>query len=312
VVPTPGETVAADQTVFHLSPLLAPEREVPSAAERIAMANARASLLSSQITAKGDENQAAAQVEAARIALARAQRLLQDKVGSQRDVDDAQARLDVATEAWEAANAREDQLDKLSFDAVTAEVNDVIVQSPQDGMLRNVSSSVGQIVSAGAPLFEVVCLERMWVRVPVYPGLRGEVDHNQPAVLRKLGQHEEFVVQPANVPPSADFLATTVDLFYELPNTEGRFLPGEPVEIVLPLAGDTESLVVPRASILRDIHGIAWVYVNSAENEYRRQRVEVHFTTDELAILSAGPVVGTQVVVDGAAELFGTEFGAGK
>jgi len=28
--------------------------------------------------------------------------------------------------------------------------------------------------------------------------------------------------------------------------------------------------------------------------------------------LSLGPAAGTSVVVDGAAELFGTEFGAGK
>jgi membrane fusion protein, heavy metal efflux system len=104
----------------------------------------------------------------------------------------------------------------------------------------------------------------------------------------------------------------TVDLFYELPNPDGRFRPGERVEVVLPLAGETQSLVVPRAAILRDIHGVAWVYTNSAEHTFERHRVEVHFTTKELSILSRGPAAGTLVVVDGAAELFGTEFGAGK
>ena len=80
----------------------------------------------------------------------------------------------------------------------------------------------------------------------------------------------------------------------------------------MPLRGETQSLVVPRAAILRDIHGNAWVYVNSASHEFRRHRVEVEFTTSELAVLSQGPEVGTPVVVDGVAELFGTEFGAGK
>jgi hypothetical protein len=73
-----------------------------------------------------------------------------------------------------------------------------------------------------------------------------------------------------------------------------------------------ESLVVPCAAILRDIHGVAWVYTQSGEHEFRRERVNARFTTDDLAILAAGPTVGTELVIDGAAEVFGSEFGAGR
>ncbi|MCA9086036.1 MAG: efflux transporter periplasmic adaptor subunit, partial [Planctomycetaceae bacterium] len=73
-----------------------------------------------------------------------------------------------------------------------------------------------------------------------------------------------------------------------------------------------DSLVAPRAAILRDIHGTGWVYVKTAEQEYRRERVSVVYNTEDLAVLDLGPKAGTPVVVDGAAELFGTEFGAGK
>ena len=73
-----------------------------------------------------------------------------------------------------------------------------------------------------------------------------------------------------------------------------------------------ESLVVPRAAVLRDIHGIGWVYIKSGEHQFERARVTVQFNTEELAVLRHGPQPGTPVVVDGAAELFGTEFGAGK
>ncbi len=305
--------MTAQQTVFQLLPMLAPEREVPSAAERISMADARASLVSSQITAEGDVGQSQAQVEAAQIALTRTLRLFKDKVGSQRDVDDAQARLDVAEEALDAAQARKKMLDQLTLDAKATQANEVLVTAPQNGILRNVSSSVGQVVSAGAPLFEVVNLETMWIRVPVYPGIAANVDAQRDARVRKLGEDvSEVTVTPVAAPPSADSIATAVDLFYQLPNQDGRYSPGEPVEVVLPMKGESESLLVPRAAILRDIHGIAWVYVNSAEQEFRRHRVEVDFTTEELAILSEGPPVGTRVVVDGVAELFGTEFGAGK
>lgn len=308
-----GKQVTNAQIVFRITPLLAPEREVPSAAERVSMANAKASLLSAQIIADGDVQQGEAQLEAAQIALTRAKQLFSDKVGSQRNVDDAIARFDLAQKTLEAAKQRKTQLDKLTLEADSVAAEDVSVFAPRDGILRNVTSSVDQVVSVGAPLFEVVELSTMWVRVPVYPGLTVELDQQREARVQKLGQEATATeVKPIAAPPSGDFLASSVDLFYELKNEDGLFAPNEPVQIVLPLAGETQSLVVPRAAILRDIHGIAWVYIRSGENEFRRHRVEVDFTTDEFAILNAGPDVGTPVVVDGAAELFGTEFGAGK
>lgn len=309
-----GKSVASGSTVFHLRPLLSPEREVPTAAERVAMANATATLVSARIVADGDAKQAQAQVEAAEIALARAQKLLADRAGSKRDVDDAIARLDVAKKGLEAAQARKQMLDKLTLDADTGQLTTVPVPAPRSGILRTVSSSVGQTVSAGAPLFEVVSLDKLWVRVPVYPRLREEVAKTSSnALARDLGATDgQVTIKPIVAPPSADPLAATVDLFYEVPNADGRFHPGERVEVTLPVAGETESLVIPRAAVLRDIHGIAWVYVNTADQTFERHRVEVHFTTDKLSVLSRGPEVGTPVVVDGAAELFGTEFGAGK
>lgn len=311
--PVAGQSVADGQTVFQLLPLLSPEREVPTAAERVAMANAKASLISSQITADGDVKQAEAQVEAAQIALTRAKRLLADKAGSARDVDDAQARLDIAIQGHAAASARKQLLDKLTLEAETGTVTNIPVLAPHAGILRTVSSSVGQTVSLAAPLFEVVTLDTLWVRVPVYPGQRDQIARTKNALARSLGNDPTGVsVKPVAAPPSADALAATIDLFYELPNSDKRFRPGERVEVILPLEGEMESLVIPLAAVLRDIHGIGWVYVNSAEHTFERHRVEVHFTTKESAILSRGPAPGTQVVVDGTAELFGTEFGAGK
>lgn len=308
-----GQTVTPGQAVFLLRPLLSPDREVPTAAERVAMANARASLVSSRIIAEGDVEQSQAQVAAAQIAFDRARRLVADKAGSQRDVDDAQARLEIAKSTLSAAAARQRLLEKLTLEADAGQVTTIPVEAPRSGILRTVASSVGQTVSAGAPLFEVVNLNTLWLRVPVFPGLLEELAPESNTLVRRFGDSTpNFKAKPVAAPPMADPLAATIDLFFELQNPNGEFRPGERVEVILPLTGTAESLVIPRAAILRDIHGIAWVYANSAEQTFERHRVEVQFTTDALAVLSRGPKTGTLVVVDGAAELFGTEFGAGK
>ena len=120
--------------------------------------------------------------------MARAKQLFSDKVGSQRDVDDAIARLDIAQEAVDAAKRRKEQLDRLTLDAESIEVTDVPVLAPHEGILRNVTSAVGQVVSLGAPLFEVVELETMWVRAAVYPGLSQTVDHDRAQAFASWGR----------------------------------------------------------------------------------------------------------------------------
>ena len=48
------------------------------------------------------------------------------------------------------------------------------------------------------------------------------------------------------------------------------------------------------------------------DRAYARRRVVVRYVANGLAVLAAGPPVGTAVVTDGAAELFGTETGFSK
>jgi cobalt-zinc-cadmium efflux system membrane fusion protein len=80
----------------------------------------------------------------------------------------------------------------------------------------------------------------------------------------------------------------------------------------MPLKGDAESLVVPYASILYDLNGGAWVYEAMGKHVFARRRVVVDHVVGPEAVLALGPKPGTKVVTDGAAELFGTEFGGGK
>jgi multidrug efflux pump subunit AcrA (membrane-fusion protein) len=81
----------------------------------------------------------------------------------------------------------------------------------------------------------------------------------------------------------------------------------------LPAAAKSrDGLQVPASAILYDIHGGAWVYLAEPEHTYRRQRVEVIDTQGSVAFIARGLAQGDRVVTAGAAELFGTEFGAGK
>ncbi len=308
-----GQQVKANQTLLRLTPMLPPERDVPNAAERMQIANARASLVTAQIQATGDYTQAVAQLEAAKIALDRARQLLADKAGSRRAVDEAEATWNIATRALEAATERKELLDKLNLEAEGGEVTVIAIRAPHDGIVQTVSARTGQVVNAGAVLLDIVDLSKLWVRAPVYAGMVEEIDANRDAMVSGLAEAaENYSARPIEAPPTADPLGASIDLYYELNNSQGIFRPGQRVTVHVPLQGDAQSLVVPSAAVLWDVHGTGWVYIESAKHEYRRVRVSVQFTTAEFAVLGVGPEVGARVVVDGAAELFGTEFGAGK
>jgi hypothetical protein len=71
-------------------------------------------------------------------------------------------------------------------------------------------------------------------------------------------------------------------------------------------------LVVPFGAVFYDANGVAWVYTNPEGLSYVRAQLTIERIEGDMAILSAGPAVGTKIVSVGAALLFGAEFGVGS
>lgn len=310
-----GATVARGQPIFLLLPLLSPERSVLTPAERIRFAEAKNSVATARIDADGQVQQALVQVEAARIALERAERLFRDNVGTARAVDDAKAQQQLAAKALEAAHARKKYVDAIELDEAAGQLKPMTIDSPQDGIVRAAHAAVGEVVAMGAPLFEIMQGDPIWVRVPVYAGELSQIAADQPAQVSGLGDAkgaEAMPAQPVNAPPTAVALASAVDLYYALPNPEGTLRPGQRVSVRLPLTGALECLVIPWSAVLHDVYGGTWIYEQTAPLTYVRRRVQVRQVVDAMAILEDGPPAGAKIVTAGVMELFGTEFGFAK
>ena len=313
--PRIGQTVTEGESLLQLMPMLSPERDVLTPAERIRFAEARNAVAQSQNDADAQVQQSMVQVEAAQIALERAARLLKDKSGTVRTVDEAQAQLKLAEKALEAAKTRKQIIDSIKLDAESGTLQPLTIKSPLTGMVRAIHVQREQILAAGAPLFEVMNSERLWVRVPVYVGDLDEIDATRNARLTLLDGRQtdhDIEVKPAATPPTAMSLASTVDMYFELPNPDSAFRPGQKVGAHLMLKGDAESIAIPWSSVYHDIYGSQWVYEQMAERKFVRRRVEVLSVIGGWAAIARGPKVGTNVVTAGVAELAGTEFGFAK
>ena len=255
------------------------------------------------------------ELELAQTKVRRAQQLLEDKAGSVRQLEEAQAELAGAQAALRIAETRMKLLQSGRLDLPVDELPSLLIKSPIEGIMQKVYTSVGQTVTNSAALVEITNFDPIWIRVPVYVGNLEDIDIEKPAQVHSLSDSagiETLSAISVEAPLSANSQASTVDLFYELTNAEAAYRPGQKVGVRLALKDLTNSLVVPYASILYDMYGSAWVYENTATQVYVRRRVKVDHVLGEFAVLTRGPEVGAQVVTAGAAELFGTEFEVGK
>jgi RND family efflux transporter MFP subunit len=314
-IPKPGSSITKGDALFSFLPLLTPERDVMTPSERVRLAEANASLASTRIEAQGQVESAKIKVDAAKTELKRAGQLLQDKVGNARSVDDAKAKLRLAEEELVAAKARDALLSRTSLDSEAGTLAADVIHSPDNGILQNLFVTAGQTVASGVPLFEVLNHETVWIRVPVYLGdlelLNTETESYVGNISDVPGENT-VTAQPIPAPFSANPDTVTVNLYYEMGNTDGSLRTGQRVAVSLTLKEKNENLVIPWASVLYDIHGNTWVYQKTGEHVFRRSRVQIQYVMGDVAVLASGPEPGSELVTDGAAELFGTEFGNSK
>lgn len=291
VPPAVGSYVGAGQPVLRLIPLSPADRDVRVEAERV--------------VAEAEGRQVMMEKRAER-----ARALVKDGAGSQRAAEEAEADLAVANAAVQAARAR------LALAARgVSDTGAIALTAPHAAVLRTLLAAPGQAVSAGAPLFELVRLETVWLRVPLYAGDVETIDVTGPAEMVPLGAAADVrgkKAHPVTAPPAADPTTAGVDVFYSVANVERALRPGQRVSVRLPLRRQAESLVVPYSAILVDAFGGTWLYEAQEGGVFVRHRVVVSDRVGDSAVLQQGPPVGTRVVTVGAAELFGTEFGVGK
>ena len=168
-----------------LTPVLSPERDVLTPAEQTALAQAKMQVSQAKIDADGQVKQAQAQLDAATIALRRAEDLFKDQAGTAKGVDDARATR-ARTKSPRGSVRTKKAVADINLEGVTGKVTSVPLPAPKTGQIRNVFAVPGEIVPAGSPLFEVTDFHHVWVRVPIYAGEVGDVVKDVPGIVTLL------------------------------------------------------------------------------------------------------------------------------
>ena len=214
-------------------------------------------------------------------------------------------------------NSAKEQLKLLmsNLDAADGDLSVYKILSPFNGIIQQVFVGSGQTVAASSPLFQVAEQDPVWVRVPVYVGDLAGIDLTKNAAVNPMVQtvsEDVLSAEPAKGAPTSNLSNVTSDIFYKLDNKNGNMRIGQKVLVSLTKKSGTGNYTVPYSSIVYDIYGGSWVYVKAAAQTYTRKRVEISHVIDNNVIVLRGISAGDQVVISGAAELFGAEFGGQK
>jgi multidrug efflux pump subunit AcrA (membrane-fusion protein) len=288
--PRAGVHVRQDVEILRLLPVVAGQREVLSPADRISLADARYYVQFQRELAESHI------------------RILEPRLKEERL---SEATLETSRILLDEAKEDLEVLEEMESRMQPGEAAPLALAAPFDGVLQYVFVAENDAVAAGAPLFQLADLDPLWIRVPVYAGRLDRLATDANATVGSLGRSPDlrFTVAPIPAPPSADPLATTVDLYYELSNPHARVRPGQRVAVTIPTRNRQEVVLVSRRGVVQDVQGNSWVYEKTAPHTYVRRRVSVIGVVEDAAALSAGIAAGDEVVTEGAIDLFGLEFG---
>jgi len=102
-----------------------------------------------------------------------------------------------------------------------------------------------------------------------------------------------------------DPVKRTVNLLYAVDNTAGRLKLGMSVTVAVPAGPEEQVVMVPEAALIESGGGKGMVYVRRGPTLFAEEEVGVGARREGLVAVTGVVKEGEDVVVTGAAELFG-------
>ena len=240
-----------------------------------------------------------AQAATARLEAERAEKLFAQDMLSQSDWDQKRADAEALAATVQADSAA----------ASTARLNleFAAIRAPFSGHTGRLTVHQGDYVKAATsdPLVTIIQPNPIRVRFAI-------PEREVPLLQRYRSGNPRVEIHPDGsqvIPGKLVFVDNAVDpgsgtllLKGEVPNPDGRLVPGQFVDVRLVLYVAPKSLVVPARAVSVGQQG-SYVYIVKPDSTVVSRTVEVERTRDEMSIIARGLSAGEAVVTDGQLKL---------
>jgi HlyD family secretion protein len=281
----------------------------------------------SRATVPEETHKAQLELQAAKDALDAQQSLYDNRVSlfregaiAQRDVNDAQVTLSQARTQYEIAKKRlEDlqgfardqalkgaraQLDQAQgrHDAAAAQLSYTRIVSPIDGVVTDRPGYPGETAVSGTPVVTVMNISKVIARAHISGREASELKVGNPArIIAPNGAPIEGTL--TTISPAVDPQGTTVEVWVEVSNQDGKLRPGSSAKVELIAQSVPTTLVIPQSALLTTPSGSTSVIVIDPENKPHKKAVTVGIRDLGRVQITDGLENGQRVATSGAFEL---------
>ncbi len=303
----PGEVVFNADRVAHVTPSVAGVvREVRfSVGERVEAGDVMAILGSRELAAARSEYLAAqARLGLDRESLSRDERLLNDRIGTERQVlearqavREAEIALNLAEQSLFALGQTDEQVKALAAAENTA-LDRFELRAPLGGVVIERHLTLGEIVSdqPDEVPFVVADLSSVWVDLTVHQRDLASVQSGQKVRIDFGHGLPDATGTLAFVSPAVDEQTRTANARVVLSNPDGVWRPGIFVTGRVATASSQAAVVIPTSAI-QDIDGEAAVFVEH-DGAFEPRPVRIGQRTGDTAEVLSGLETGERVVVE--------------
>jgi multidrug efflux pump subunit AcrA (membrane-fusion protein) len=277
-----------------------------------------ASAVPEQVTkAQTDFNSAKESLDAAKKLLDSRQQLFREGALARKLVDEAQVAYAQAKGAFETAQQRlqalqsvgkEEQIKaaaaqveaaKGRYDSAQAQVSYSQVRSPITGVVTDRPVYPGEMANAGAPLVTVMDVSKVVARVNLAQDQAREIKVGAEATITPNDGSEAINGKVTIVSPAADTNSTTVQVWVQVENAEGKLRAGQAVKVAIVAATIDGATVVPAAAVLPNAEGETIVLVVDDKNVAHEKVVQVGIREPQIVQIIAGVQPGDRVITQG-------------
>lgn len=171
--------------------------------------------------------------------------LLSEGTVTKHESEQAELAWSVARNQLQAAEAQRNQ-SKAALEEVNSILADMTIRALSGGVISTRTVDVGELVAAGAPLFDIVDLDRLYLKVyipeneigKVRLGLQAQVytdafpDNPFPATVCYIASRAEFTPKEVQTPDERVKLVYAVKLYLDA-NPQQRLTPGLPADAII-------------------------------------------------------------------------------
>lgn len=228
--------------------------------------------------------------ETAKKELERAEKLVGQKIVSQKDFNSIKERYENARIAYEAL-------------APNAGQEGVAIKAPIGGYLKSCLVKEGDYVSVGQPVASITQNRKLYLRADVSERYYGVLSTIRSANFKPSYSEETFSLKELDgrllsYGKATDDAAYYIPVTFEFAN-RGNIVPGAFAEVYL-LSDERQNVISLPVSAITEEQGLNFVYIQLDETCYKKQEVTLGCTDGNRVEITSGLKGGESVVTQGA------------